>query len=906
MLASIRLILWRLRTLFSSRRLDEDFGEEVRTHLALLTQYNISRGMTREEARSQALRSFGGVTQVREDNRRNRGFDHAEVLLRDLRYALHTLLKNPGFAAIAITTLALCIGANTAIFQLFDAVRIRTLPVKNPQELVEIKLTNSDNRRGSVSRFGQLTNPLWVRIRDQVQAFSGMFAWDESQFNLATSEDVRYAKAMMVSGDFFNVLGVSPLLGRVFTPADDLKGCGATGAVISYSFWQREFGGNPSVIGAKLSLDTHPVEIIGVTPASFFGMEVGQSYDVAVPLCAEDILLGERSRLADGATWSLVVMARLKPGSSLATANAELESVSPGIFQATLPANYPEESVKSYLAFKLGGYPAGGGMSKLRDDYASSLWLLLGASGLVLLIACANLANLMLARASSREREIAVRLALGASRGRLLRQLMTESLLLAALGSALGLWLARGLSGILVLFLDVNGDPVFLDLDFDWRILGFNAGLAILTCLLFGMTAALRASGMDPGAAMKSSGHTATSTRQHFGLRKVLVVAQVSLSFVLLTGALLFARSLRNLLTVNAGFRQSGVVIASLDFSRLLLSPERRVTFKQELLDRFEVIPGINAAAATDVIPVGGSSWSNTVWMDGVESSRRVMSLFNRVSPDFFKALEVPFVAGRAFDNRDTAAGPKVAIVNEAFARQLTNGASPVGRRFWRQRTPREPQTLYEIVGLVKNTKYTQLREDFHPIAFLASSQDPHPDSDAQVLLRSDLPLADVRSSVKRAAAAISPQIVIDYDSLKTVIQDSILPERLMATLSGFFGLLAVVLASIGLHGVISYMVARRTGEIGIRMALGADRARVVGMMMGEASILLIVGLGFGGAMGFVAAGAAGSFLFGLKSSDPGTFALAATSLGVITLAAGYLPSRRAARLDPLAALRQE
>jgi predicted permease len=894
----------RLYASLFQRRLDREFDQEVRIHLSLLTEENLRRGMTPEEARYAALRSFGNVTQVREDNRQRRGLYHLDVLGQDLRYGLHTMRKNPAFAVIAVLTLALGTGANTAIFQLLDAVRIRTLPVANPQELVEIKLTGKDERRGSVNRFGQLTNPIWEQIRDHAQGFDGMLAIGDTQLNLTNGGEARYARAIMVSGDFFHVLGIRPALGRVFTPDDDRKGCGTSSVVISHAFWQREFGGNPAAIGTTLSLNSQPMEIVGVTPPEFFGFEVGQSYDVAIPLCAEPTLHAENSYLANGTMWWLMVVARMKPGSSLAAVNAQLDAMSPAVFDASLPPKYPTESIKSYLGFKLAASPVGAGISKLRNDYSASLYLLLGASGLVLLIACANLANLLLARTSAREREIAVRLALGASRPRILRQLMTESLLLAGFGSLLGLWLAKGLSRLLVSFLEVNGDTIFLDLAFDWRVLIFNAGLAILTCLLFGSSAALRATATAPGAAMKAGNRTTTAGRQRFGLRRMLVVAQVSLSFVLLAGALLFERSLHNLLTLDPGFRQKGVLVAALDFRRMQLPKERRLDYQRLLVTRIQAIPGIQAAAATDIIPIGGDVWGNDVWMEG--SSQRELALFNRAGPDYFKAMQVPVVAGRPFDARDTAGSLKVAIVNQAFAEKFTHGANPIGQRFWKQQTPHTPQTLYEIVGLVPNTKYWQLREDFRPIAYLASAQDDDPDSTMQLLLRSDLALADASSAIKHALAEINPGIVMEFDSLASMIDGSLLRERLVATLSGFFGLLAVLLATIGLYGVISYMVARRTNEIGIRMALGADRLMVVSMIMREAVVLLAIGLGVGIALSWVAGTAANSLLFGLRTGDPETLTLAAALLAVVTLAASFLPSHRAARLDPLIALREE
>src|SRR5439155_16626511 len=418
-----------------------------------------------------------------------------------------------------------------------------------------VQIADLEGARGSFDTwYPAVTNPIWERIRAEQQAFSTVFAWSPAGFDLASSGPSRFTEhALWVSGDFFKGLGVGPALGRVFTAADDRRGCGTPGVVISYAFWQREFGGDPAAVGRLLSLDRRPVEIIGVTPAGFFGVDIGQSYDVALPICSEAAFSGENSRLDAGTSWWLTVMGRLKSGWSLDRARAHLGSISPGLFEATLPKNYPGVSVKKYLAFKLTALGAESGLSGLRDDYSTSLWMLLAIAGLVLLIACANLANLMLARASAREREIAVRLAIGASRARVTRQMVAESVLLAAIGATLGAILARALSQALVAFLSTPLNPVFLDLDPDWRVFGFTAGVAFVCSLLFGLAPAIRATRVRTGTVLKSAGRGLTADRERQGVRRTLVVSQVALSLVLLVGALLVVRTFRNLLTVETG-----------------------------------------------------------------------------------------------------------------------------------------------------------------------------------------------------------------------------------------------------------------------------------------------------------------------------------------------------------------
>ncbi|HEV2206276.1 MAG TPA: ABC transporter permease [Candidatus Acidoferrales bacterium] len=832
-------------------------------------------------------------------------------LIQDIRYGMRLLGKSPGFAAIAILTLALGIGANAAIFQLIDAVRLRTLPVKDPNQLaivhIDKKHWGSGNFNGPYAEF---TFPLWQEVKQRQEAFSSIAAWGTDSQNLAKGGEIDNVSTIWVSGEFFQTLGVQPFLGHLVGPPDDQTGC-AGGVDLSYAFWQRRYGGSASVLGKTLTLSGHPFPIIGVTPPSFYGVSVGDRFALAVPICAEPIIAGQFSRITGDRpreSWWLSVFGRLKPGWTLARASAQLGAIAPPSLHETIPPQYDAEGVKHYLAYTFQAWPAANGFSQMRRDSSDPLWLLLGLSGLVLLIACANLANLLLARASVREREVAVRLALGASRARLIRQLLSESALLAIGGAVCGGVLAAGLSRALIAFISTPDSPVFLDMPTDWRVLGFAMGLAVLTTVLFGLAPALRARNVSPGSVLKTGARGTTAGRERFRFQRALVASQVALSLVLLAGALLFAGSLRNLMTRNPGFQQNGVLVANIDFTRLNLAAGRQEPFTRDLLDRIRAIPEVAAAAASNRSPVSGSS-SNDWVLNDKGAHPNGASFEDYVSAGYFQDLEIPMLAGRDFDSNDTATSPPVAIVNQTFVKQFLNGApNAVGKRFRVWTPPGQPFRYYTVVGEVKDSVYEDMHGDMQAVMYFPRSElvPPFAYPGATLLIRSRAGLGGLVNSVKTTIEGDSPEIDIQFKVLRTQVRDSLLQDELMATLCGFFGGLAVLLAAIGLYGVISYTVAQRTNEIGIRMALGSQRGGVVRLILGEVAILIGVGIAAGLALTLAGGKAASSMLFGLKPRDPLTLALAIVILAAIGFAASFLPARRASRLDPMSALRYE
>ena len=826
----------------------------------------------------------------------------------DLRHAARLLRLNRTFFAVSALSLALGVGANTAIFQLVDAIQLRLLPVDHPEQLANLKIVDNDHCcSGNFSaRNSNFTFAQWDEIRRRQQTFSGIFAWGDHRFNLAEAGEIRPAEGLWVSGDFFATLGVKPVLGRLISTNDDHPGCGIAGVVISYPFWQREFQGSPKAIGSTISLDGHHAPIIGVTPPEFFGVDVGHSFDVAAPICAEPAISGEDSHLDKRHHWWLAIMGRMKPGVTLARATAQLKTIAPGVFANTVPPAYRPDQAKYYRLYTLEAKSGGSGVSGLRGEYNQALYLLLVISGLVLLIACANLANLMLARATAREREIAVRTAMGASRGRLIRQLLAESLLLALAGALFGGVVAQFLSRYLVGFISTGSNPLSLALSLDWRVLGFTAAVAVVTCVLFGLAPALRASRSNPSAAMKASSRSLTTRNERFGLRRMLVVSQMALSLVLLVAALLFSGSLRHLLTLDAGFRENGVLITGINASQTGFTPARRGVLYDDLLTRVRSMQGVESATTANIVQISGSGWNEFIDILGQHTKERLVPWFNRVSTDYFKTMGTPLIAGRDFNQRDTAGSPAVAIVNRKFAAKYLGGANPIGRQFRIIGNVNEVQPIYQIIGLVADSKYQNMRDDFVPVVFVARSQDREPGMGINLIVRSNLPLGPIMGQLRQTILGTNDGLSMEFRVFHTQIRDSLLRERMIAALSGFFGFLALVLAAVGLYGVISYGVTRRRGEIGIRIALGSSRNRVVRLVLREGFALVLIGIVVGSALALATAGTAKSLVYGIQPTSPLIIEIAILLLIVIAALASFLPALRAARLEPMTALREE
>ncbi len=899
----VRALLARLAGLFNQGKGDRGLAAELDSHLQMHIEENVRRGMTPGEARRQALIKLGGVEQAKEQYRARRGLPAVESLAQDIRYGLRMLRKSPGFTAVAVLTLALGIGANTAIFSLMDTVMLRMLPVQRPGELVQVGMTTHGFGRSPRTMY---TNPLWESLRARQDIFAGIFAWGNTQFNLAPSGVAEDVRGIYVSGSYFPTLGVRPAEGRLIEPDDDKRGCAGV-AVLGYGFWQEHFGGAP-VSGKTISINGHPFEIIGVSAAGFFGTEVGRAFDVAAPICSEAIVEGKNSSLGQRSAWWFHVIARQKSGIDNEQISARLAVLSPQIFAETVPTNWKPNDQKRFLGWTLTALPAGTGISHLRSQYDLSLKTLMAIAGFVLLLACTNIASLMLARAAARSKEIGVRLALGASRLRLVRQLLTESVLLSCSGALLGILFAQWGSQLVVDYISTGRDKISLDLTLDSRVLIFTVAAAILTGLLFGVLPAFRATRLSLADAMKGTSSTKTQGDTKFRAGRWMVAAQLAISLVLVATTGLFVRSFANLVNLDTGFDRNNILLAKVDLHNAAQTGTQLATTQEEMLRRVRTLPGVISASESMVTPISGGTWDDFIVVDGPNApagdDRDVY--LNYVTPGYFATLRTRMIEGRDFGEQDNATAPQVAIVNQALARKFYHGMDPVGKTFRRYETATTLGKPFLIVGVTGDAKYDTLREDAPPTAYFTLAQIEGPLELASIEIRTSAQPLRLTKPVEETILGVNKSAAIQFTTLAQQVDDSLTQERLLATLSGFFGGLALLLAMIGFYGVLAYVLLQRRKEIGIRMALGAQRGAILRLVMREAAMLLLAGVAAGLAMTWATTRFVQSLLFDLHARDAGTLALSVALLALVALAATYIPARRAMRVDPMVALRYE
>jgi predicted permease len=962
---------WTVRflSLFRRRQLEARLHEELGFHLEMQARDHEARGMSPEAARRAARAALGpaaglgwSVESLKEEMRARRGVPALETLGRDLRYALRMMRKSPGFTAVVLLSLAFGVGANCAIFSVADALLWRPLPVPDANRLVVLAKhdgTGDDPppwfsytayrhlaaARSVTAGVMAFTNPFSVQVRPA----AGTAA-------LAAAET---ATAELVSGNFFGLLGARMAAGRAFGPAEDAEPGAHPLAVLSYGFWQRAFGRDPRVVGRVVLVDGAPLAVVGVVSRGFAGVFADAAPDLFLPVTARDLVKYHSNAYSDGPrdydapVWNQVNMhwlqlvAMRRPGVTVEQAGAVLDVLFEREKQAQAATDTDARERASVLATRLRLVPAERGLAESRGTLGAPLLILMAVAGLVLLIACANVANLLLARAGRRQREMAVRLSIGAGRGRLLRQLLTESLLLACLGGALGLlfayWGSRFLLGLLASGA-IGSQDLVLDVAIDGRKLAFAAAVALLTAVIFGLAPALQSTRLDLAGSLKEGGGALASgergRRGGAGLRrlplgKLLVAAQIGLSLVLLIGGGLFVRSLRNLMGVDAGFERDRLVLVSIRPHLLGYDKARLGDLYRRLVERLEAVPGVRSASLSLYSLLGDSATRSSISLPGYtpRPDEELWTYETMMTPGYFQTVGMPLLAGRGFGARDRQGAPRVVVVNETFVRRYLRhpaaggvggagraggaggaggadraGVAPladaVGRRFGFT-NPKQGRDL-EIVGVVRDAKYFQLGLDGRPMVYLPVDQQPAELHDVEVRVAAGATPA-VGAELRRVIGEVAPDLPVPrVATMSEQIDQSLAPQRAVARLAGFFGLLALVLAAIGLYGVMSYSVARRTNEVGLRMALGAPRARVVGLVMRDTALLIGAGVAAGLVAAVAATRLAASQLFGLSAFDPATVAAATLAMVAVALAAGFLPARRAAEIDPMVALRHE
>jgi predicted permease len=902
MLSDLR---YRLRAIFRRPRMERELERELQFHYEQQVAKYLAAGMSREEATRRAGLAMGGVERVKEECRDARGVSWLETTLHDLRYGVRQLRTHPGFASVVVVSLALGIGANTAIFTLLDTVLFRMLPVRSPAELYFLQRQQPEGRATGFA-YNEFR-----RLRAHNPVFTDVAAYSAARLNVSIDGSVEpTAEGQLVSGTLFSLLGVNAIAGRLIGPEDDVNPNAHPVAVLSYSYWNRRFGLEQSAIGRSISLSGMPFTIIGVAPPEFFGLEVGRAADIFVPVMMQPTVMPAAENWLGQSivtSWWLTVIGRLpsdrSPQQAVATL-AALDALEPLFSKPSSPGEQPRQ-----IPERLGMIPAATGVSSLRQQFSQPLYVLMAVVGVVLLIACANVANLVLARAASRLPEFTMRLALGAGRWRLVRQLLIENVLLAIVGGVLGVIFARWATGVLVSYMSSGRTPIVLNLEPDLRILGFTAVVSILTGLLCGVVPALRAARIDVLSGLKGQARGSIGGARRLGPGRVLVVSQVALCLLLLFGAGLFVRSLQKLDSQDTGFDRESLLIVRVeprgsDQRSIRGASERLDTTYRDLLARVSAVAGVRAASLAHFAPTSRVGFSSP--LTRVTGERQNISRL-MVYPNYFATMGIPIRAGRDFDERDLGANaPYVGIVNEAFVRQFMHGENPVGQTFADSR-----DRIREIIGVVGDTRYSALKGETPALMYQPYLQTNTGRGQMTLHVRVLPGAAGVESRVREEVQRIDKDMpLFTVFTLAAQMEGVLMRERLVATLSTLFGVLALLLASVGLYGLMAFSVVRRTGELGIRMALGAVRHRVVTMVMREALVLVLIGLVIGVPLAYIAgrltANQVSGLLFGLSATDPVTLVGAALVLLLVAALAAYLPAIRAARVDPIVALRSE
>jgi putative ABC transport system permease protein len=889
-----------LRALLRRSQAESELDEELRGHIERQIEQNIRLGMSPDEARYAALKSFGGVEQAKEWSRDARGVRWLEDLWQDLRYGVRMLMKNPGFSLIAVITLSLGIGANTAIFSVVNALLLRPLPYRQPEQLVKVFQSQPDPAKGMLPSIWSY--PRFEVLRDRNQSFAAVAGFNQSPYNLTGTDVPERLQVEMVSASYFPMLGVGAVVGRTFTAEEDRLPGANPAALLGYGIWQRRFGGDPQVIGKSIELDKKAFTIVGVLPPGFRGQS--GTADVWLTMIAAATFV-PKSLIHPNDHWFQVI-ARLKNGVSLAQAQADMQQVSAHIEQ-----KYPSPpDLKDTLA---GNAKTIAPLQAAKVDPAlkTSFLILLAAVGLVLLIACANMANLLLARAVARRREFALRAALGAGRLRLMRQLITESLLLASLGGALGVLVAWWGLELLKSFRPSDNAQFwtsytsafdFFTINLDWRVLGFNFALALLTGLLFGLVPALQSSFININEALKEGvGGSAMGFHDPHKLnaRTLLVVGEIALSLVLLMGAGLMIKSLLLLQSANLGFAPENLLTMT------VYSRDAKPEFYEQLLARVQALPGVGTASLSRNAPLLGHYARTVMDIEGRADIKLVGVGFHSVSPDYFKTLGIILRRGRVFTEEDRAGAPRVALINQTAAEKFFPGEDPIGKRLRPYVTPNYDthENFVEVVGVVADVRYGRLEEAIEPDIYVSSLQPT--DRTYTLIVRSSVDPAAITEAVRREVLALDRNVPLTaIQTMEERAAEVTSRTRFIAVLLGLFAGLALALSGVGIYGVMAYHVSARTREIGIRVALGARGGDVLRLVVAQGMKPVLIGIVIGVGAAYALTRSMKTLLYGVSATDPLTFVGIAVLLALVALLACYIPARRAAKVDPLEALR--